>query len=441
MSTFIEVLNKKYFDSQLSPTTVSLLAKLPLHNLELQKLLERLCKLMKNSNFLGKDFSHGLAWEISTALPKIIVGTWGGNVPSITFAGRHRKIDEYIQLKLHDQLTTQKTLIDLGCGFPPLTTLETAKCFQNWQIFGVDPLFPEYIVYDTNGDYAFFNQDKAIQYFQSGEVVQDRWEKMWENLAETRSYFSGLLEELIRELPVNDILAATTVTKNNTKLIKNPIKSYATQQLSFLCEAVGKGDLDIPKADVIRCFNVLLYFDRAFRNRILKWAADNLKADGIFICGSNALGNLSKYTIYIKEGENLVEKEFAFSIDNLRPLMMITWLTLHDDDYETCFVVDAIKVIRANDEFCQDFDLALDTIQAELGVCPRGEDGCLGGVDPGMFPVIQEKSLEIENRLVQAGYVDKAISVLQEAGYHGSRNLIGHIAITPKNPEIIRSKE
>ena len=439
MEKSIAELNREYFDGQLSPTVLKLLTMLPSQTLEGQQFLERIFRLMRMSNFQANDFSHQLAWILGAIVPKILPGAWGGIVPPITSADRHQKIDEYIQLKLSDMATAEARLIDLGCGFPPVTTIATTKRFENWQIIGLDPSFPEYIVYDANGDYASFNQDGEIQYFQSGVLEIDRWDKMFQNPEETRLRFSRLFEQLIGDLPVSDPLKATAIEKNAIKLIKNPVKNYETKQLSFLRGGIGQ--FDIQGADIIRCFNVLFYFDRAFRHQTLKWVVDNLKPNGTFICGSNdPLGTLCKYTMYLKEGEDLVEKEFAFSIDNLRPLGIVTWFTLHEDDYETCRVVDAIGTIRADSEFCRDFDIALDAILTELGLCPRGEDGYLGGIDPSIPPMqIGERFLEIENRLAQSGYVDRAISVLQKTGYNASRNSIGHIAITPRNPETIRS--
>lgn len=82
----------------------------------------------------------------------------------------------------------------------------------------------------------------------------------------------------------------------------------------------------------------------------------------------------------------MAEREFAFSIDNLRPLGIAPWFALHDDDDETRLLANTIRVIRSAPEFRRDFDARLDQILAELGLCPRGEDGYLGNFEQGISP-------------------------------------------------------
>jgi chemotaxis methyl-accepting protein methylase len=72
---------------------------------------------------------------------------------------------------------------------------------------------------------------------------------------------------------------------------------------------------------VIQCMNVLMYFDHAFRERTLVWATSLLRPGGLFICGNNwAYSTSSRYTVYQEQDGLLVPREFAFSIDNIRPV-------------------------------------------------------------------------------------------------------------------------
>ncbi len=47
------------------------------------------------------------------------------------------------------------TLLDVGCGFPPLTTVETAQKLPDWHVTGADPVILHWIVYDERGDYEY----------------------------------------------------------------------------------------------------------------------------------------------------------------------------------------------------------------------------------------------------------------------------------------------
>ena len=83
-----------------------------------------------------------------------------------------------------------------------------------------------------------------------------------------------------------------------------------------------------------------------------------LKPGALFLCGVNWVKGLeSRYTVYRKEmqGEaQLVEKEFAFGIDNLRSYTgILGWYALHDDDYETNRLAQLVGMIRRDAAFCR----------------------------------------------------------------------------------------
>lgn len=74
----------------------------------------------------------------------------------------------------------------------------------------------------------------------------------------------------------------------------------------------------------------------------------------------------------------------------------------------------------------------MDSVLSQLGLCPRGEDGYLGGCDPEVpTSELGGRFRELESRLDQDGYVDGAVAVLRQAGYEAWRNCVGHIAFTP----------
>lgn len=80
----------------------------------------------------------------------------------------------------------------------------------------------------------------------------------------------------------------------------------------------GIGNVHLQDVDVVRCFNVLLYFDDKFREQALDWFQGVLREGGLLFCGANsALSTGFRYFVYQKRGGRLLGREFAFSIDNV----------------------------------------------------------------------------------------------------------------------------
>jgi hypothetical protein len=196
----------------------------------------------------------------------------------------------------------------------------------------------------------------------------------------------------------------------------------------------GIGALQESGFDAVRCFNVLMYFDSAFRKNALEWVADTLKPNGLFICGLNwARSSAARYSVYRKESGTLRLKEFAFSIDNIRALQIVSWFAMHDDDFETNQMVRAIGLLRSDEDFMNDFDRDMDQLLAGAKICPRGADGYLGGVEQGVSPLeLERRMVSIEQELDSRKFVERAVEILQRAGYEAWRNCIGHIAFIPR---------
>ena len=49
--------------------------------------------------------------------------------------------------------------MDVGCGFPPVTAVDTARSLHDWQVYGVDRSFADYVLYDADGYYACFDKN------------------------------------------------------------------------------------------------------------------------------------------------------------------------------------------------------------------------------------------------------------------------------------------
>src|SRR5262249_58978519 len=110
------------------------------------------------------------------------------------------------------------------------------------------------------------------------------------------------------------------VEHDGARLVRNPLRRYEAPNLTLRRGAIGSVSIE-GGVDVIRCMNVFMYFDRAFRQRALDWAATLLRPGGLMLCGSNwARSMSSRYTVYQEDRGTLVPREFAFAIANVRPL-------------------------------------------------------------------------------------------------------------------------
>lgn len=75
-----------------------------------------------------------------------------------------------------------RDLLDVGCGFPPQTSMDASKSFPDWQIIGADPAFDEYVLYDEDGHYACLNARGQVRYFQPGRGTPVSWMALFDNL-------------------------------------------------------------------------------------------------------------------------------------------------------------------------------------------------------------------------------------------------------------------
>lgn len=161
-----------------------------------QALADRVFRLMRMAQFEPTDLSLFTAWAIGFSAPRTVPSAWNNAVPPVTMAGRHHKLDDYIAGNSWHQPHDEPVLVDLGCGFPPFTTVESAVRLPGWQVIGVDPSFSRYLVYDERGDYACVDDDGRVGYYRTATVDPDP--------AATRARFRRLLDRLLPLLPAED---------------------------------------------------------------------------------------------------------------------------------------------------------------------------------------------------------------------------------------------
>jgi hypothetical protein len=363
-------------------------------------------------------------------MPRQVPEAWDGMVPPITMPGRHKLTDEFIRASPWTDMSGPGTMLDIGCGYPPVTTGETAERFPDWSITVADPGLPEFILYDERGDYAAIRADGTVQYVQPKESDLERWDELFRDVAGTRARFTALFEKLLPQLPASGQDDEVTVQDGDVKLVKNPARHFERPNLTLRRAAIG--DFEPDPVDVARIFNVLFYFDAAFRETAVEWFTKALRTGGTLICGTD-LFNSSKarYTVYRKEpGGALAEKEFAFGLDNARPLLGITSLAFVDDDHETERLAKLLGELRSDRVFAKELDVGGDEILNELGLGRRDADGNMDVIDWALPQAeMVGRVAHLMTRLDSEGYVARAVEVLNAKGYDARRNEVGHIAV------------
>ena len=155
--------------------------------------ISRLLALMKRSSCPATEFNTQMIWLLASVTPAMLPSSRGGRVPPLTSRGRHRKLDAYIRQLSWPGAAGRPVFIDLGCGFPPATTVDTADTLPDWSVYGIDPSFFRFALYDAEGHYALFDRNGEFQYCQSPvkplnetpEAVRERFQSLFFDLRPT----------------------------------------------------------------------------------------------------------------------------------------------------------------------------------------------------------------------------------------------------------------
>jgi hypothetical protein len=394
---------------------------------ETREIILRMLALMKRASFPATDFNSQMIWLLSTVTPAMLPSAWGGRIPPLTSQGRHKKIDTYVSQQTRYSGNGQPVFVDLGCGFPPATTVDTAKAMPDWYVFGVDRLFACFVLYDTEGNYACFNREGEFLYFQPLK------KPLHDNHKDDRNRFESLFAVLSPYIQNFNNNTSQTVEKEGNRLVYNHIRDFETLNLRFI-ESDIEG-LQLPPAQVIRCMNVLLYFEKSVRHRIRLSIGEALDDGGILISGFNhPFGIYARYAVNKKDATGIKPCEFAFSPDNLRPLGIGPWVTIKDEDEDAELLAALTGAIRADQRFWTEFNQYVDVLQAKYGICTRGKDGFINFTKEAQTAppnVIVEKTTALWNQLEKEGYTDGAVEALGRAGYQAWKNTVGDIAVLP----------
>jgi hypothetical protein len=125
----VEELCDRYLGGRPSEAVLQLLKNAEGQRAEVRNFLERGFRLMALSKFDPRDLSPAVARFFVVFAPSILPDAWGGIVPPITMPDRHKKIDAYLRSNPWMNFEPGTVLLDLGCGFPPQTSMDAADSF------------------------------------------------------------------------------------------------------------------------------------------------------------------------------------------------------------------------------------------------------------------------------------------------------------------------
>lgn len=418
---FVDGLNGTYFAGRLSPAVLESVATLPIDRSDARAMIERVFRLMQRAGLPAEDVSPFQGGMLGSLISRLLPGNWEGRVPPITVAGRHRRIDQLVRTLF----PAPGRMLDVACGFPPVTTLDSVEALPSWEIVGADRALPHYLVHDGMGNYAVFDDAGRATYFQPVIPTPDSWTALLSDWEASRSRFEALLQRL---LALGSASGAGGDADAGASLSIEPAKGYERPGLRFVRSDLA--DLRLAPANVVRCFNMLMYFDASFRAAALPRFASLLIEDGLLVCGTDWAGTIEcRYFTYRKRGATLVPQEFAFSIDNLAPFGIVPFYALQDDDIEVETLGRLCTILRADPAFAQRMRTLNDRLRLEHGLSPRGADGYAGDLSAAVDPAeIWSRSIAMSDRL-DADLASAAAAVLGRHGYRARVNEVGHVAI------------
>jgi hypothetical protein len=411
---FLEQLNDEYFNGALAPLVLERLRALPVERADARGFVERSFRLMHQAGLPATDVSPFQGDLFGSLIARLLPGTWGGRVPPITVAGRHRIFDVLVARLCGER----GRMLDIACGFPPFTSVDSAEALPGWDILGVDRALPEFLLQDGLGNYASFDAGGQVQYFQPTAPTKENWGALLGDYDGNQRRLEALFQHL------RDGGTASA----GASLARHPIAQFERDNLHFV-----RADLDVlstAPATVIRCFNMLMYFDAEFRARALLRFADLLEEGGLLLYGVDWAHSMEcRYVTVRKRDGRLDAGEFAFSLDNLTPVGIAPWYTLQPDEPEALRLAALSRVLRDDVAFISAYTECADAMRREYGICERQPDGYFADVSTDLPPAdLWLRMAEFAGRL-DAALGPRAVAVLAAAGYSARINEIGHVAV------------
>jgi hypothetical protein len=420
---FIEAINRDYFDGGLSPGFLEGLTALPTNRPDVRAFIERMVRFVRRADIQGRDLSALQGVVLGSLLARLLPGAWEGRVPPITVKNRHVKIDDFILDNRYLEAGRAGSMLDLGCGFPPETTVGSADKLEGWTIRGSDPSMPAWMIYDAEGTYAAFDAGGAMLYCQPSAPTVENWNALLQNLDATTQRFRRLAEAM------GGPSRGSSTAPDGSRLIVDPKQAFERPGLTF--GVGGIGEIDAANHDVVRCLNVLFYFDDAFCERALAWFHTTLSEGGILLIGADwAMTTECRCLVYQRVDRRLEPREFLFSLDNVAPLGVVSFFALHDDDRTQSLLARLVRRLRQHAPFLRRYYEVTDALRAKYGICPRGPDGFYGSIDATMSPDQLWQGAAAMSDTVAGELGVDAVSVLERAGWNARFDRHGFVSVS-----------
>jgi hypothetical protein len=95
-----------------------------------------------------------------------------GRTHSANHRGRtHRLFDVLVARLCGDH----GRMLDIACGFPPVTSVDSATALPGWDILGADRALPEFLLEDALATTHRSTAGEQVQYFQPTSADRENW--------------------------------------------------------------------------------------------------------------------------------------------------------------------------------------------------------------------------------------------------------------------------
>ncbi len=314
----------------------------------------------------------------------------------VTARGRHRLVDALLEeLAAESPAGSRRRLLDVGTSFPPLTTVETAERFADWEIVGCDPVLPAFTVTAADGAQGLFDA---------------RGELTCILAAGDRPRPLPAHEQAARAAELKSVLAGGS--SDGRRVERAPLSPFVRSNLRFsACALEDLGERDF---DVVRACNVLGFFPGP-APEARRSLAERCSEGGLALVVSNLVteGRLAAAVFTRRHGE-LRRTETVFSAEWLLPWAM----TIQSfDEYRA--MASLVGALRADDGFWPE-------LEAELK----------RRVPPGAPPAEAETSGRA--LLLEEGFLEKAVSALSRLG-HAARVRCGRLVAVRAEGDFVQS--
>ncbi len=375
----------------------------------------RTLRRMASAGLPGATLTSHFADLLQRLVCELLPAARRGLVPGLSFSGRHSRMERWLWSRLERQLSSTPTVLDIGCGYPPITSVEWARAWPEVRVVGIDPQLPGYL-FERDDVHAVFTPKGELSYAMSAKALASIND---ETTSQTlKRSFTEARMKLAEGLEFKGQLAGAHV-----RLVRDPVLAYAMNNLSFeRRDIAGAGRHD---ADALRCLNVFPYFSAKARVSHLNALAQLVKPGGLVVVGINWIGGSEAHYALYRRGDELLRTELAFSIDNLRPLGPIPWFEIYADKEigELCRLV---RTLRDDAKFSGDFDAWYERKVRELGIARRQKEFDIPPLDA---PTVQQATRELMQAVQNETLVERAVEILQLRGYRAELNAGGEISV------------